>query len=68
MDIFELVDNEKFFNPLSSQNRKIPAEAMFSCEYVVKVEDEEWRAVIEAFWGIHRYSILVEPEPRFPTP
>lgn len=44
------------------QNRKIPAEAMFSCEYVVKVEDEEWRAVIEAFLGIHRYSILVEPE------
>lgn len=23
MDIFELVDNEKFFNPLSSQNRRI---------------------------------------------
>lgn len=23
MDIFELVNNEKFFNPLSSKNRKI---------------------------------------------
>lgn len=44
------------------QNRNIPARAMFSCEYVVKVEDEEWRAVIETFLGIHRYSILVEPE------
>lgn len=44
------------------RNRKIPGEAMFSCEYVVKVEDEEWRAVIEAFLGIHRYSILVEPD------
>lgn len=44
------------------RNRKVPAQAMFSCEYVVKVEDEEWRAAIEAFLGIHRYSILVEPE------
>lgn len=43
------------------QNRKIAAEARFSSEYVVKVEDEEWRAAIEAFLGIHRYSIIVEP-------
>lgn len=43
------------------QNRKIEAEAKFSCEYVVSVEDETWRAAIEAFLGIHRYSILVEP-------
>lgn len=44
------------------QNRGISSEAKFSCEYVVKVEDEEWRAAIEAFLSIHRYSILVEPQ------
>ena len=30
MDIFELVDNEKFFNPLSSQNRRIYYECIIS--------------------------------------
>lgn len=43
------------------QNRNIKSEAKFSCEYVVKIEEEEWRNAIEAFLGIHRYSILVEP-------
>lgn len=35
--------------------------AQFACEYVVAIEDEEWREAIEAFLGIHRYSIIVEP-------
>lgn len=43
------------------QNQNIKSEAKFSCEYVVKIEEEEWRNAIEAFLGIHRYSILVEP-------
>lgn len=43
------------------QKRNIKSEATFSCEYVVKIEDEEWRTAIEAFLGIHRYSIIVEP-------
>ena len=30
MDIFELVDNEKFFHPLSSQNRRIYYECILS--------------------------------------
>lgn len=30
MDIFELVDNDKFFNPLSSQNRRIYYECIIS--------------------------------------
>lgn len=44
------------------QNRNIHSEAKFACEYVVKIEEEEWRAAIEAFLGIHRYSIIVEPQ------
>lgn len=43
-------------------SRHITSRARFSCEFVVKLEDEEWRSAIEAFLGIHRYSIIVEPE------
>lgn len=44
------------------KSRNIQAEAKFSCEYVVKIQEEEWREAIEAFLGIHRYSILVDPK------
>ncbi|MCM1236499.1 MAG: hypothetical protein NC489_40995, partial [Ruminococcus flavefaciens] len=43
-------------------SRHIISRARFSCEFVVKLEDEEWRNTIEAFLGIHRYSIIVEPD------
>ncbi|MCM1296531.1 MAG: AAA family ATPase [Muribaculaceae bacterium] len=43
-------------------SKHIISRARFSCEFVVKLEDEEWRNAIEAFLGIHRYSIIVEPE------
>lgn len=42
--------------------RKISAQAQFACEYVISLEDEEWRDAIEAFLGPRRYTILVDPE------
>ncbi len=39
MDIFELVDNEKFFHPLSSQNRRIYYEWEF--DFLENMKDEE---------------------------
>lgn len=42
--------------------RKFPAEAKFACEYVIDITDESWRDAIEAFLGIRRYTILVDPE------
>ncbi len=41
---------------------KINSEARFSSSFVVELKNEEWRNSIETFLGIHRYSILVEPE------
>lgn len=40
----------------------IAGEARFSSSFVVELKNEEWRNAIETFLGIHRYSILVEPE------
>lgn len=40
----------------------IDSEARFSSSFVVELKNEEWRDSIETFLGIHRYSILVEPE------
>lgn len=40
----------------------IESEARFSSSFVVELKNEEWRNSIETFLGIHRYSILVEPE------
>lgn len=40
----------------------IDSEAKFSSSFVVELRNEEWRNSIETFLGIHRYSILVEPE------
>ena len=42
--------------------RQLPAEAKFACEYVIGITDESWRNAIEAFLGIRRYTILVDPE------
>ena len=42
--------------------RKLDATAQFACEYVIGLSDETWRDAIEAFLGIRRYTILVEPE------
>ncbi len=42
--------------------RKIRSEAKFACEYVIGIADEAWRDAIEAFLGIRRYTILVEPK------
>lgn len=44
------------------ERRKISARAQFACEYVIGLEDEEWRDAIEAFLGSRRYTILVDPE------
>ena len=40
----------------------ISSEARFSSSFVIELKNEEWRNSIESFLGIHRYSILVEPE------
>lgn len=40
----------------------IKSEARFSSSFVIELKNEEWRNSIETFLGIHRYSILVEPE------
>lgn len=40
----------------------INTEARFSSSLVSELKNEEWRNSIETFLGIHRYSILVEPE------
>lgn len=40
----------------------IDSEAKFSSSFVVELRNEEWRNSIETFLGVHRYSILVEPE------
>lgn len=42
--------------------RGIDAEARFACEYVIGLFDESWRDAIEAFLGIRRYTILVDPK------
>lgn len=44
------------------ERRNISARAQFACEYVIGLEDEEWRDAIEAFLGPRRYMILVDPE------
>lgn len=44
------------------ERRKLSACARFACEYVIGLEDEEWRDAIEAFLGPRRYTILVDPE------
>jgi energy-coupling factor transporter ATP-binding protein EcfA2 len=41
--------------------RQLPGEAKFACEYVIALTDEKWRDAIEAFLGIKRYTILVDP-------
>lgn len=41
---------------------KINSEAKFSSSFVIELKNEEWRNSVETFLGIHRYSILVEPE------
>ncbi len=43
------------------EKRKISSRAMFACEYVIGLKDEEWRDAIEAFLGPRRYTILVDP-------
>lgn len=40
----------------------ISSEAKFSSSFAIGLKNEEWRNSIETFLGIHRYSILVEPE------
>lgn len=44
------------------RKEKIEAQAHFAFEFVVGIVDEQWREAIEAFLGVHRYSIIVEPE------
>ncbi len=40
----------------------IESEARFSSSFVIELKNEDWRNSIETFLGIHRYSILVDPE------
>lgn len=42
--------------------RRIDSEAKFACEYVLGLQDEEWRQAIEAYLGGKRYTILVDPQ------
>lgn len=44
------------------RKEKIESQARFAFEFVVGIVDEQWREAIEAFLGIHRYSIIVEPK------
>ncbi len=44
------------------QKHGIASEAKFACEYVIGLENEEWRDAIEAFLGPRRYTILVDPQ------
>lgn len=41
------------------KKRGINEEAHMAYEYVIELKDENWRNVIEAFLGIHRYAIIV---------
>lgn len=48
--------NKKF------EELKIDSKARFSSSFVIRLKNEEWRNTVETFLGIHRYSILVEPQ------
>lgn len=43
------------------RKERIESQARFAFEFVVGIADEQWRESIEAFLGIHRYSIIVDP-------
>lgn len=44
------------------KKRGISEEAHMAYEYVIELEDENWRNAIEAFLGVHRYAIIVSKE------
>jgi len=44
------------------KKRNIDTQARLACDYVVELADEAWREAIEAFLGVHRYGIIVEPQ------
>ena len=44
------------------EKRKIASKARFACEYVIGLKDEAWRDALEAYLGVRRYTILVEPD------
>ena len=48
--------NKKF------KDLQLNTEAKFASTFVVELKDEGWRNAIETFLGIHRYSIVVEPQ------
>lgn len=63
-DYSSVKEQQAFLSEVNREFRKnnIPSEARLACEYVVGLEEEAWREAIEAFLGIHRYSIIVSPE------
>ena len=40
----------------------INEEAHMAYEYVIELKDENWRNVIEAFLGVHRYAVIVSKD------
>ena len=40
----------------------INEEAHMAYEYVIELEDENWRNAIEAFLGVHRYAVIVSKD------
>lgn len=60
----EIPDSVALRNEINREfeKRGIRSEARFACEYVLGLQDEEWRDSIEGYLGRRRYTILVEPD------
>lgn len=63
-DYSRVTNQSKLIKEINSRFKElgIDGEARFSSSFVIELKNEEWRNSIETFLGIHRYSILVEPE------
>jgi len=63
-DYSQIPEYVKLRDEINSEfaKRNISSRAQFACEYVIGISNEEWRNAIEAYLGIRRYTILVEPE------
>ena len=60
----EIPDSVALKNEINREfeKRGIQSEARFACEYVLGLQNEDWRDSIEGYLGRRRYTILVEPE------
>lgn len=62
-DYSQIKEQMDFIEEVNREFRKhdIHTKARLACDYVVELTDEAWREAIEAFLGVHRYAIIVEP-------